>query len=470
MRFQPYFIICVERFRMIYLTNYYGGVYMFKLITNLFFIIMLFIFLSGMPLNLDLVDIDPFQPVIETPIETETPIHYTLSDQMTLDFNTSKTLTFEILASEASEPTSEFLQSITISFNNGDQTNGYTLSDFNYSLSNSSNALATDVVLNLEDFDLLSQSSYFEVVIDSSSDTNTNVIKGSFNTLLLDKTYLEGANDEVNGDFSTTIYYPSSDYTYLIPLSIRMNYPENRTRATFIALYEDGPMDLNLYPSPSVPYAPRIYIKGGVASVYLYAYDYTAFETNFQMASQAIINTLTAMPLIDAVKLYLDDQDATPYGGVDLKTTYQSSIINQLYLTYDSQNDDQLLVPFDMALANTSSDDFEGIFQALKGRGLTMPDGIYPTVPYQVQLTDTTVTDRTATLVLSNDAKTMFDGLSESQAQNALKVFLDSLTYTYTSIDGIDQIKVHLEDGTTSLYGIDFNDVLTPKTYINLYE
>ena len=445
---------------------------MLKLITNLFFIVMLFIFLSGMPINLDILDINPFQPVIEAPVEEVAPIHYTLSDQSTLESINPTSITFGILSSEVAVPSEAFLNSITVTINHMDTESTYPLRNLNYQTTQGSDPLMTEVTIDLQEIQSNLSSGYYHITIDSNSDTNTNTITTAFTNMLMDKTYLGATDSEVNGQYTTTLFMPTKDYNLLVPISIRMNYPENRTRATFNALHDGVNASLGLMTTPTIPYAPRIYIKGAVASVYFYTPEQEAFEQNFAMTISAITNTLTKFDYVDSVKYYINDSDQLTFGGVDLNDTFTSTLQNSAYLGYSGDSAYLMLTPVSVDAFEKSSEDlYQNIFQILRGSTFSSTDlekGLLQTVPSGVSLSSAVQNGNNLTLTLSPNAATAYSALSDAFSKQFAQVMIDSLVYTYTSLDGIDQVTIAIEGDTSqSLYGIDLSKPLTSARYPN---
>jgi spore germination protein GerM len=446
---------------------------MLKFFTNLIFIIMLFFFLSGMPMNMEILDINPFQPVIETPTITEKPVQFTLDDSIEIDPVNPQRMTFDILASDIAQPTDSFLNTIQVTINSPAKSPAVLkLSELNYTISATDDPLKTSIVINLGEIPNALSPGYYQV---DASSSETVKATANFSVLNFDKTYLTTSDSEQSGRLSMTLYFPTDDYKHLVPISTRVAYPENRSRTLFKALHAGPTEMLGLLPGPTIPYASRIYISNGVASIYIYSPEQIGYEDRFERATESIINSMTSLPFISSVKFYIDNKDDDAFGNVDLKALYEPTKSNVAYLNYSLNSDYSMMLPISVDAFEISDDSaYQRMLTILKGAlpldDQAMTDGLSPSVPAQVSLLGTDLAeDGNLTLDFSDAFESCFDSLSDEVASSAAQRMIDSIIYSYCSLENVQTLRIIVNHQTIDdFYGIDISEPFAQPLYINM--
>jgi spore germination protein GerM len=260
-----------------------------------------------------------------------------------------------------------------------------------------------------------------------------------------------------------------------VPISTRVAYPENRSRTLFKTLYA-GPIEaLGLLSGPTIPYASRIYISNGVASIYIYSPEQTGYEDHFERVTESITNSMTSLSFITSVKFYIDNKNDTPFGNVDLQADYAPTKTNVAYLNYSLDSEYSMMLPLPLDSFEATGDTvYNRILAALKG-ALSYTDGehiegISPSLPAQLTLLNTSLSDTSLlTLNFSSECLGCLDSLDAEIASAAAQRAVDSIVYSYCSLEDVSAVQILIDGQSVSdFYGVDLSEPLQPALYINM--
>jgi len=452
-----------------------GGFEMLKFLTNTLFIIILFVLLSGMPVNTDIMSVSVFNPVVE-PMITEAPTaqNFKLSDTVEINAYNPETLSIAVTGDVNDFTDFSFSNlEIKITTENGynELINADTLNPIWAENSNSNERIASFDLSKLKP--LLSEDLY-SLTIYSNLDNISGQSEGTFYISTLNKVFLKSSEQVISGKLYMTLFYPTRDYNHLVPITQVVTYPENRTRTLYKALYA-GPIDtLGLYTSNDgiLPYAPRIYVKNGMASVYFNASELTDYTDHAPLILESITNTLSGLDFISEVNFYQNNTHSGLFGSEDLSKTYQPVSENLTYYGYSNASDYMMLIPIKSEILNTESvlardtDDIMRTWKNLSSTHATLQvaDGFFPTVPSNVYLKKYSFENGILTLDVSDTFLNSFKG---SEEYNALMV--ESILYSFTSLRDIQSVKITVDDQPlVNFYGYNFSESQSPNAYINL--
>lgn len=444
---------------------------MLKFFTNLLFIVILFLLVSGMPVNTELMELNPFRPVVEQPSDTETIDEYTLELIEPAAIYNPDSIQFQISSSGNSLP-DNLLDQVTLSLT-GEVSDSilYKVSDLQ-ALSTVSSGIGTKTYsLDLGAIypDLPMGSYTLHLDVDAGAEHFTGNESMAFDILSFDKTYLWSSNKESSGQLTMTLYMPTKDYQYLVPLTRSVPYPENRSRTTYKALHAGPKEGLGLLEGEGViPYASKIYISQGLASVYIYWPEQNDFEDTFDTVVESVTNSLGSLDFVDSAKFYIDNADSTPFGGVDLKAVYTPTTDNNVYVGYSNESDYMMLLPIHLSQVEETSDDpIHLIWDVLVGQNTSYPasPGLFTTIPANVRLNDYTLTDEGyLTLDVSSEFIEPFQGENEY-----INLMMDSILYSYTSLDTVNSVQITIDGQVvTDYFGYNLSIPNTPNLHINL--
>jgi|GEM_PF-1198796 len=461
---------------------------MLKFFTNLIFILMLFMLLSGIPLNMDVLEINPLRSNIDTPVTTEVPVHYILSDTIALSSINPDTLSVEVSSSDHSTPSDAFLSSLSVDITGYDPENtsgtdaatqddrylytttSYPIDGLVYNLVDESGTITLNIYLDhiLDTF----TPGYYHVDITGNFDNKPITSSGSFTWYDQDKSYLGTSDDEVSGRLTMTLYTPTKDYQYLVPVSKRVPYPKNRSRTLYRNLHA-GPIEaLNLIGEPTMPYASRIYINSGVASIYIYSPEQEGYEDRFGAVIEAITNSMTSLDFITETTFFIDGKQDVPFGGIDLTQHFMPTKQDIAYVGYSNASDYMMLMPIHLSkLAEIDADRYQMMFTVLQGDNTSYPktEGIFPTIPAHIGLESYNLTDGLLTLNMSADFTSIYNDLSIEVASTYAKLMIDSILYSYSSFEDVSQVSITADGARIAdYYGIDLSEPLTPQRYLNI--
>lgn len=449
---------------------------MLKFLTNLLFIFILFILVSGVPVNTDILDFNPFQPVVEEQDETPIIATYTLdpSEESVSAINPSQ-FAFDIQSSEG--PVADAITNqITLTLEgNGIETITQSADLLNFENMTSPTVDQKHYEFALDDISPQLPIGEYTLTIEATPDDTfenpfTGQLSYSFSIIDLNKTYIWSSQKEYANLLTMTLYMPTTDYEYLIPLTRTVNYPSNRSRTLYKALHQGPNHDLGLLKTESViPYASKIYVSNGLASVYIYSPEQDAYEDKFDKVVESITNSLCSLDFIDRVTFYLDDRQES-FGGVDLTQTFEPTNQDNVYLGYSHDSDYMMLIPIHLSDLETQTDNSDDqinlVWDVLNGhnQSYTPSEGIFASVPSNVSLNSYTLTDGVLILDVSQAFADAYNGENEY-----INLMMDSILYSYTSIEGVDSVEITVDGQVLTEYnGYNLSIPNMANKYINL--
>lgn len=454
---------------------------MSKFFLNIFFVIIMGLCLTVVPINIDLLDfeninfdfskfkaeedqkndttsniISVFEPSYEsgTYLYNPTTLDITIKSVDDLSMypeELKNNLLIDIFKSENPVSTVK-LNSINsqINLTNNDDVNILTLS------------IPIDMV------SLNRHTGHFKLKINSNS-KSTDIFKNlEYNvTYIDDYKYILATNDNLSKDVAT-IYYPDKELKYSVPVSREVSSRRNsQIRSILNAILEGPSIDSGLKEGPAGPYISSAAIRSGVLTLKSTSSDVSAFGEGEAIASSTldtIINSLCSLPNVDEINFLINgSSNGTYFNGTSIKDGFTLEKKSMAYLGYQTSNEYNYLLP--IPYGSVDELDVEAMLNTLKDAWVSneQADNLLQTVPQNVKLINYDLTDEVLTL---NFSKEFLDSYNSNEDYSML--MLDSLVYSYTSYDKIKALKILVEDKEVNdFFGIDISAPMESKLYIN---
>ncbi len=453
---------------------------MFRFLSNMLFIVILFLLVTVMPLSKDILTINIFQPVIEKPTEV-VPVETTFALEgnfSSIDY-TPDEIEFSIVTTPHAFSEALYSQ-VEVSVYDGDQLISTTnLSELSPSLI-SSTENSDQISFSLKTItDVLKANSYRVEIKGTTDSPFEEDLQLIISNEKFDKLALNSLTEAPAGKLTISLYYPTEGYEMLIPISRTVNYPENRSRTTLKELDKGPASGLGLPTGDTIwPYASKLSVKSGEASVYIYWPEYNAFENNFKPAVDAITYTLTSLDFIDQTNFYIDSNKPKSFGGVDLKQSFVPRTQNIAYLNYSKDSDYMLLAPLPLeSLIMSSTDDLSTdvisnakiLWQALStpiyGTDLEKNSKyLSGTIPGGTELKSVTLESGSLMLGVDSSFSNSFNG-----HEAYINQMLLSISKSFASLENVTDVYLTINgESPSDFYGYDLTKPLPNPNYINL--
>ncbi len=440
-----------------------GGAKVHRTLPNILFILILFILATAFPLSTDILSLNLSQKIVDKPVE-ELQVDPELSTVIPTEPDTllNAFMTFDIDSTTAVFPEA-FLNAYAIDVTKNDVVIATKpLSELGYELLDNTQNTKTVKVPKTEILDGLAAGYYTLTLKADDSVFDFNWYSSNH---VYDKTLLKTSNTINNGQTSITLFFPTSDYKNVVPITRHIASPSNRWRTLYTLLSNGPKAGLGLYETiPVIPYSPNIRIGGNVANIYLYTKDLANFEGKFGVITEAITRTFMTLGPLEGVSYLVDDSKAAPYSGVDLTKTYSHSFTNNAFIGYSHETTHMMLMPLPLQTATLDERIREAwaIMQFKTGGSELISDRIQ-SIPDEVMLIDYTLEGTALTLNVSSSLQTIYNA---GTIYNDLMV--KSILYTYMSLPEVETVKIMVDGAPFAAEGYDFAQPLKPDPYINM--
>lgn len=263
---------------------------------------------------------------------------------------------------------------------------------------------------------------------------------------------------------SMTMFIPTQDFKYSVPITRHVQTSENRFRTLYNTLLNGVKPELGLNElKPLFPASPNIRVSSKVANIYWYPANLIGFEEHLTVLSNAITKSFKSLGGIDGVKFVINNKTSGTDFGFDLSKTYVDSTINNAFIGYSHNSTYMMLLPMPL----TSQDFDSKVDEALKvlkfESAYNYSEDMIQTLPTEVDLLDHQLNGTELTLTLSENASHVFETHPEHE-----KLMIQSLLYTFTSFPEVETviIKVGSSPLITDVY--DFTTGIKPDLYYNM--
>lgn len=279
-----------------------------------------------------------------------------------------------------------------------------------------------------------------------------------------DFTYRTALQSLNRNETPLVLYFPNNEFNYLVPITRIIPYTTAPLRKTVDELLKGPNTTLGLPEGPHIPNS-KLSLVGRTANVFLPT-DIGVYETQSTTASialQSYVKSLTSIAEVDNVQFYFN------YRKVEVG--FHDSYIKEpiaplqgpkLYFGSITNNNRILLTPHEAGITNPST---EALFNMLKISGHVdmFNYNRQATLPNEVELISHSIDNSTLTLVLNEAFATIYQDKPSHR-----DLMLESLLYTFTSLEGIDAVQFKVEgNGDYKGYGIPLGVPIQPSKYIN---
>lgn len=452
---------------------------MFRFLSNMLFIVILFLLVTAMPLSKDILTINIFQPVIEKPTEV-VPVETTFALEgnfSSIDY-TPDEIEFSIVTTPHAFSEALYSQ-IEVSVYDGEQLISTTnLNDLSPRLV-SSDQNTDQISFSLKSITDVLKANHYRVEIKGTNDSPfKEALTMTISNEKFDKMALDAINEAPVGKLAMRLYYPTDGYELIVPVSRLVNYPENRSRTTLKELDKGPVAGLGLPVGDAIwPYASKLSVKSGDASVYVFWPEYNPFENNFKPAVDAITYTLTSLDFIDQTNFYIDSNKPKSYGGVDLKQSFVPRTDNLAYLNYSKDSDYMLLAPISIELVNQNNEvlstdvlsNAKVLWSTLSAPHLSISlektsPYISGSIPTGTELKAVSFEAGRLTLGVDSSFSNAFSG-----HEAYIKQMLLSISKSFNSLEGVNEVYLTINgDSPSDFYGYDLSKPLPDPAFINL--
>lgn len=286
-------------------------------------------------------------------------------------------------------------------------------------------------------------------------------------TYIDDKKYILATNDDMNKTIAT-IYYPDKEMLWSVPVTQEVSSRRNsQIRSILNAILEGPRADSGLNNGQAGPFISSALIKDGLLTLKTTSSDLAAFDENSAIASSALdtmINSLVSLANVNEIQFLVNrSSDGSYFNGRSIKDTFKLTEKSKVYLGFQTTNDYNYLLP--IAYGFVDDINVESMFETLKAGAVSNKEsqGLLQTVPQNIDLLNYTLEEGILTLNLSED---FLNAYNSSEDYSLLMI--DSLVYSYTSYDKIDSIKITVAgNDIEDFFGINISAPMTPKLYIN---
>ena len=275
-----------------------------------------------------------------------------------------------------------------------------------------------------------------------------------------EKNYTYYPMKDESEEFLATMYVPTQDFAYIIPVSLPVDDGKWVARAMYDK-FESDSIEVAGLVKPVIPDNTFMIHEDNTLTVKFTAAEVESFNESQLKANNAINiikETFTRLPDIDRVLIRVNGRVPDPekyFSGVDLTSPLVSGDVNVPYLTY-AYGDLIYLLP-DFARSGATTDYME-MWELLKGKDL--PKDLLASVPPLVKLDSATLLEGVLTL------KVNLGGVSLSDS--AARLLIDAAVMTYSSFEEVESVKLDIDgNAAANLAGIDLSVPLVRQKYIN---
>jgi len=278
--------------------------------------------------------------------------------------------------------------------------------------------------------------------------------------------YVNNGSAQNNGNFIYKTFFKNEDATHLVPVYMSVTYPEKITVEVRNRLYNPPPIGYGLSTEAVIPQKSSVQKLGpAYYGVFMYSDEINKVIDNdieANLAVEALIKSLTRLPHIDRLSLYVNDQQLPDtFYNVDLSQVYEQNTATQVYLTEANSTDKRYLMPFEITEANVY-DEILSIFNILK-TGYIDDKQWTQIIPPEVEMNTFMIEGTTITA----DFNEAFLIAYENQP-NYRRLMINSILYSFTSNPNIIKVVITVNGQPVENYaGYSFLEPQLEPSYIN---
>lgn len=454
---------------------------MTKTITNIILMILICFTLTAIPINRNLLTFDFSRFKIANSINqtTETDgvsFTYSINKKESILFNPTD-LTFEIQVESldnnfdwVSEP--ELLLEIT---DFAGYTNVISSKNFvtSFSGNNKDNPTLFTYTLDISKTNLNLSNGTYDIKLysnhESLSTSDPISLKLSY---FEDINYISGVNSTNSDKNYLILYYSDITKKHIVPITREVAVNNKIFRTTVNGLLEPPKANLGLSVEEIAPRISQIQYSNGLVTCYLKSSEVIPFSDDPIKSSNALealnrtIMDIQSPYAINKIQYLVDRQPSKIFfNGTDLTEVITRNNMPSVYLGLKTSTDRVLLVSKPI-LASDLETLIPNLIEILKTAIVPGQDSenLVSVLPEQVNLIDYKLEGVTLKLNFNTDLRNVF-----TDKEGISRLMLDSLSSTFASIEGINNIEIQIDGKTINSIGnISFSSPIEPPKFTNL--
>jgi spore germination protein GerM len=280
--------------------------------------------------------------------------------------------------------------------------------------------------------------------------------------------YIPAAYEAPDNKLGLTLYFADENYgvDQLIGVTRFIDDKKLPLHKLVVKELQKGPIDnIGLSVFPPIEEVNYVVRKNNIVYVDLPSNQniYNNESSQCYVAFKSFIKSLTSLEEVDRVRFTVDNRvKDTFFHGIKIDKSIKNNMENKAYLAYNSFKR-YYLVDCDISnLSDTDSieDKINKLLQTLKHSNyLTLSN----TIPEDVEVLDFDIKNNTLTLNFNEAFLHSFNDNTNLQ-----RLMLDSILFSFTSIDNINYVQILVENNTVSDFaGVDLSKPLARPLYIN---
>ncbi len=277
--------------------------------------------------------------------------------------------------------------------------------------------------------------------------------------------YVKSLNYQPKDNMGLILYFPSTNYKYLIPVTRFIPYNAAILTKTVENLGKGADPATTLPTEPAIPEVNKVYYNGSTVFIEVDSKSGNLVDNgNLFMALDSIVHAMTQVPGMRRVQFLLDGKRVDEIApGISTRNPWSADTSPAAYLSYNTF-DRYLLFPYrpDTSGAATIRDQCYILFETLK-KGLPEDPLVQAVIPDNVELLNVYYLNRTLKLDFN-------PALLEAYKDDRHKQYMmmDAILYTFSSIANIKDIQL-LVNGSDQYSFADykFSKPLTRPLYLN---
>nr|WP_255813536.1 GerMN domain-containing protein [Acidaminobacter sp. JC074] len=185
-------------------------------------------------------------------------------------------------------------------------------------------------------------------------------------------------------------------------------------------------------------------------------------DVEADLAAEALIKSLTRLPHIDRLSLFVDDQQlANTFYNVDLSQVYEQATSTQVYLSESNSTSKRYLIPFEISEDNVY-DEILSIFNTLK-TGYIDNKQWTQIIPPEVEMSTFMIEGTTITADFNSAFLKAYEDKPEYR-----RLMINAILYSFTSNPNINKVLITVDGQALENYGgYSFLEPQLEPSYIN---
>lgn len=456
---------------------------MTRLFINLFFIVILCFTLAVMPINIEILDLFDFTSMFSSEPDDASIVTEPVDDAFVATFNvqyslddsrlynpTTETITVKSNIPEIYEKNFDYNDLEMTLYKNDDVFQIFKSESFvketQLSYENELLVITYTIDLSYDGLKLIDDG-FFDAEFKFTALEKSAVKASTFKLAYRQEIdYVSNGSVENNGNFIYKAFFLNESETALVPLYFSVKYPNSITVEARDRLYNPPKAGAGLSLKQVLPNKTSISkIANKHYGVYFKTDQFSDIIKNkedAELSISAIVQTLTRLPHIDKVSIFVDNQQAEgALYDIDLKTIYEESTDSYVYLTEKTTSDKRYLLPV-MVYEENIYDEVWLILNLLKS-GKVDEKTYTQIIPPEVEFSNFIIEGTTLTLDVNQAFLEVYKDYPEYE-----QLMFNSLIYSLTSSPNITKIAITVEgEPLNSFAGFDLSEPLLAPPYIN---